>query len=126
MKRISKDSFILVPLTRSSDCSSACHCQVPCHVLTPQLTLVLCCAPPDHDLGAFTFVLRSSDSSVWYKDADQNFFIPVPSQKQPKLEKDPTEGLDPLSKAIVDAENSSAWTLMHRYGYPPDAKMLNQ
>lgn len=54
---------------------------------------------------------------MWYKDAGQNFMIPVPSKFAPPVDhSDPLAKFDDdLSRAIVDAEvNSSQWTLMHR------------
>lgn len=35
--------------------------------------------PGDADIGGFTFVLRSGDGTRWYRDADANFFVPLPT-----------------------------------------------
>ena len=85
----------------------------PPQVPLQRITVLL---PPDHSAAGLSFVLRSSDSTMWYKDAGGNFFVPVPGRLQPSL-KMPTEDEalpDELSKAIVEAEKTSAWTLMHR------------
>lgn len=34
----------------------------------------------DHHLGALTFVMRSQDSTMWYKDGHGNFVVPIPSK----------------------------------------------
>jgi len=85
-----------------------------------RLTIML---PPDHDTGALVFVLRSSDGTMWYKDAGNNFSVPVPCKgTEGKVVEDPVSQLpDDLSRAIVDAEvNTSQWTLMHRFNKATD------
>ena len=34
----------------------------------------------DHSASGLSFVFRSSDSTMWYKDAGGNFFVPVPGK----------------------------------------------
>ncbi|GIL92123.1 hypothetical protein Vretimale_14920 [Volvox reticuliferus] len=84
--------------------------------------------PPDHHLGAVTFVLRSSDSTMWYKDAGGNFVVPLPSKDDPVEATPPDVAKDELSRTIIDAEvNSSQWTLMHRFNKAADliSEVLN-
>ncbi|GIL61955.1 hypothetical protein Vafri_16315 [Volvox africanus] len=83
---------------------------------------------PDNRLGAVTFVLRSSDSTMWYKDAGGNFVVPLPSKDGPVEVIAPDVTKDELSRTIIDAEvNSSQWTLMHRFNKAADliAEVLN-
>ncbi|EFJ44707.1 hypothetical protein VOLCADRAFT_118653, partial [Volvox carteri f. nagariensis] len=76
---------------------------------------------PDHHVGAVTFVLRSSDSTMWYKDAGGNFVVPLPSKDEPVEAQAPDVAKDELSRSIVEAEvNSSQWTLMHRFNKAAD------
>lgn len=74
----------------------------------------LAACPADHSLGGLSFVLRSFDNTMWYKDNSTNFFVPVPSKASPQIEKPVPRIEDDLSRAIIEAEGSSAWTLMHR------------
>jgi hypothetical protein len=46
----------------------------------PPLSLRLLPALADHPLGGLTFVMRSSDSTMWYKDAGSNWVVALPSQ----------------------------------------------
>lgn len=74
--------------------------------------------PPGTDVASLQFVLRSADGSMWYRDGSSNFNVPVP---RPGAEEE--EGVavdDALVAAIIDAENSSAWTLMHRFNRAAD------
>lgn len=57
---------------------------------------------------------------MWYKDAGGNFFVPLPSKDAPALEAAAPRVEDELSRAIVEAESSSMWTLMHRYNKAAD------
>ena len=91
-----------------------------------RISLVL---PPDHQYSGLTFVLRSADKTMLYKDAGGNFFVPVPGKNNKvDLEKMEEEGKKPtastmpdgLLRAIVESENSSAWTLMHRFNRATD------
>ncbi|GAX78330.1 hypothetical protein CEUSTIGMA_g5772.t1 [Chlamydomonas eustigma] len=70
--------------------------------------------PPDHTVAGITFVLRSSDGTMWYKDAGGNFFVPVPGKLAPDLKMP----VDPIS-AMPD-ELCNAWTLMHRFNKATD------
>lgn len=38
--------------------------------------------PPGAGFNGFTFVLRSADGTRWYRDADRNFFVPIPIKGQ--------------------------------------------
>ena len=38
--------------------------------------------PPDTDIGGLTFVLRSADQTRWYRDANGNFFVPIPTKQK--------------------------------------------
>jgi hypothetical protein len=38
--------------------------------------------PGDAPIGGLTFVLRSEDSTRWYRDADTNFFVPLPTRSR--------------------------------------------
>ena len=85
-----------------------------------RITILL---PPDHTVAGLSFVLRSSDSTMWYKDAGGNFFVPVPGKLTPELTMpaDPLAAMpDELSRAIVEAEQTNAWTLMHRFNKATD------
>lgn len=45
-----------------------------------------------------------------------NFNVPIPSRASAAPEDDALAQFeDNISRSIVEAENSSAWTLMHRY-----------
>ncbi|GLC33353.1 hypothetical protein PLESTB_000342400 [Pleodorina starrii] len=85
--------------------------------------------PPGHHLGAVTFVLRSSDSTMWYKDAGGNFVVPLPSKDgEPVEPQGPDVAKDELSRNIIEAEvNSTQWTLMHRFNKAADliSEVLN-
>lgn len=72
--------------------------------------------PPDHTVAGISFVLRSADRTMWYKDAGGgDFFVPVPGKANGPVTEDPVaDQPDELCRAIVEAEASSAWTLMHR------------
>lgn len=75
--------------------------------------------PPDHTVAGISFVLRSADRTMWYKDAGGgDFFVPVPGKAtNGAVQEDPMSSqTDDLCRAIVEAEGSSAWTLMHRWG----------
>ncbi len=74
-------------------------------------------------MGGVNAVIRSTDGTMWYKDAGNNFCLPVPGERG-AMPVATAEGggdikarlSDDLSRAIVDAEvNSSQWTLMHRW-----------
>ena len=85
------------------------HAQVPLQRITVFL-------PPDHTVAGISFVLRSADRTMWYKDAGGgDFFVPVPGKANGPVMEDPVvDQPDELCRAIVEAEASSAWTLMHR------------
>lgn len=68
--------------------------------------------PPDGNVSALQFVLRSSDRSAWYRDGSGNFFVPLMRRAGSHAA---AETLDSLLQGIVDAENSDKWTLMHRF-----------
>lgn len=38
--------------------------------------------PPGAGFNGVTFVLRSADGTRWYRDADRNFFVPIPIKGQ--------------------------------------------
>ncbi|GFR47292.1 hypothetical protein Agub_g8979 [Astrephomene gubernaculifera] len=84
--------------------------------------------PPDHHLGAVTFVLRSSDSTMWFKDAGGNWVVPLPSTDAPRDDgRSSDAAADELSRAVIEAESSSQWTLMHRFNKAADllSEVLN-
>ncbi|KAG1681344.1 hypothetical protein FOA52_007392 [Chlamydomonas sp. UWO 241] len=85
--------------------------------------------PPDHTVASLSFVLRSADSTMWWKDAGKDFFVPVPGKFVTDVPADKKEAElpDRLTKTIVEAENSSAWTLMHRFNKAADvlSEVLN-
>ncbi|PNW80482.1 hypothetical protein CHLRE_07g319300v5 [Chlamydomonas reinhardtii] len=85
--------------------------------------------PADHHLGALLFVLRSSDNTMWYKDAGGNFTVPLPSKDKPVEDTRSMDVIkDELSRTIIEAEvNSSMWTLMHRFNKAADlvSEVLN-
>ena len=35
--------------------------------------------PGNAPIGGLTFVLRSGDTTRWYRDANGNFFVPLPT-----------------------------------------------
>lgn len=74
-------------------------------------------------IGGLTFVLRSEDRTRWYKDPNgQNFYIPIPGRSG-KADNGP-EASNELLRLICEAENSSAWTLMHRFNRA--ASLINE
>ncbi|KAF5843594.1 hypothetical protein DUNSADRAFT_12856 [Dunaliella salina] len=78
--------------------------------------------PADSWVGAISCVLRSADATMWYKDGGGDFLIPVPCKhvkEGTQLDAMP-QLTDDLSREIVDSENSSAWTLMHRFNKATD------
>mmetsp|Transcript_19940 Transcript_19940/g.51831 ORF Transcript_19940/g.51831 Transcript_19940/m.51831 type:complete len:837 (-) Transcript_19940:3292-5802(-) len=78
--------------------------------------------PADSWVGAISCVLRSADATMWYKDGGGDFLIPVPCKhvkEGTQLDAMP-QLTDDLSREIVDAENSGAWTLMHRFNKATD------
>ncbi|GFH15445.1 R1 protein, alpha-glucan water dikinase, partial [Haematococcus lacustris] len=97
---------------------------LPANMRVP-LQRVTVTIPQGSWVGGLIMVLRSSDSTMWYKDAGGNFHLPVPSKAAPLARQeggDPLSRLpDDLSRAIVEAEvKSSAWTLMHRFNKAAD------
>ncbi|MEW5309696.1 MAG: hypothetical protein WDW38_001561 [Sanguina aurantia] len=79
--------------------------------------------PADHTLGALCFVMHSADSTMWYKDGSNNFTVPLPSpHRADSLEPSSSASAmkDELSREIVSAEQTSAWTLMHRFNKAAD------
>ncbi|KAL4422809.1 hypothetical protein ABPG75_009006 [Micractinium tetrahymenae] len=77
--------------------------------------------PSGHQLAALTFVIRSEDGTMWWRDGGGNFTIPVPGARARK-DRDQSQGFeDELSRIIVDCEvNTGAWTLMHRFNKASD------
>lgn len=63
-------------------------------------------------------MLRSKDSSAWWKDGGGNYKVPIPKEGAAQAE-GPTAS-DPLSRAIIDLEEASAVTLMHRFNRAAD------
>lgn len=77
--------------------------------------------PGDHKLSGLTFVMRSEDSSRWWRDGGSNFSIPLPGGPSAKAGDAAAKFEDELSRTIVDSEvNSGAWTLMHRFNKAAD------
>jgi len=72
--------------------------------------------PAKHDIAGLIWVLRSKDETRWWKDGDSNFRAPVPGGA---LDVSSVSD-DALVQVISDAENSGAWTLMHRYNRVSD------
>ncbi|KAL4448876.1 hypothetical protein ABPG77_007593 [Micractinium sp. CCAP 211/92] len=71
--------------------------------------------PSGHQLAALTFVIRSEDGTMWWRDGGGNFTVPVPGPRAQGGDR--SQGFDDeLSRIIVDCEvNTGAWTLMHRF-----------
>ena len=63
-------------------------------------------------------MLRSQDSSAWWKDGGGNFKVPIPKEVGAHAERPAVS--DPLSRAIIDLEEASAVTLMHRFNRASD------
>lgn len=63
-------------------------------------------------------MLRSQDSSAWWKDGGSNFKVPVPKEGAAQAEGPAVS--DPLSRAIIELEEASAVTLMHRFNKASD------
>ncbi|KAK2077624.1 hypothetical protein QBZ16_004470 [Prototheca wickerhamii] len=80
----------------------------------------------DSDVAAFAFVLRSADGSRWWRDGGGNFGVPLPGRGGADAAPAGLDGAaarllsDPVGRAIVEAEASSAWTLMHRFNRASD------
>ncbi|KAI8477159.1 MAG: R1 protein [Monoraphidium minutum] len=93
------------------------ECDVEVQGAKVPLQRVQLVVPADTDIGGLTFVLRSEDSTRWYRDADSNFFVPLPTKGK---EVDNTglleEAPNDVWRVILNAEvNSFQWTLMHRF-----------
>ena len=84
-----------------------------------QLTLTF---PAAADVTQLHFVLRSADAGMWYKDGNSNFTVPVAPRGGKGGEAGDDGGAidDALVQAIVDSENTDAWTLMHRFNRAAD------
>lgn len=63
-------------------------------------------------------MLRSKDSSAWWKDGGGNFKVPIPKEGAARAEGPAVS--DPLSRAIIALEEASAVTLMHRFNKASD------
>lgn len=72
--------------------------------------------PAKHDIAGLIWALRSKDETRWWKDGDSNFRAPVPGGV---LDVSSVSD-DAMVQVIADAENSGAWTLMHRYNRVSD------
>jgi len=75
--------------------------------------------PSAANVANLQFVLRSTDGSMWYRDGAQNFAVPVPGASQDEDDA-ASRVTDPITMAIIDAENTNAWTLMHRFNRAAD------
>lgn len=64
-------------------------------------------------VAGLTFVLRSEDGSRWYKEGNSDFYVPLPRHGVEEEGEEQIE--DEIVQHIVSKEQSSAWTLMHRY-----------
>ncbi|KAK9852315.1 hypothetical protein WJX84_008608 [Apatococcus fuscideae] len=73
-----------------------------------------------HDLNGLTFVVRSDDSTAWWRDGGSNFSVPIPGASAAPDQKETPNFEDEISREIVEAEQSNAWTLMHRYNKAHD------
>lgn len=79
--------------------------------------------PADEAVSGLTFVIRSEDGTRWYKDANSNFFVPIPGKHVEEVEPaDPLSAFKTsLDSAIANEEiNAYHWTLMHRYNKAAD------
>ncbi|KAF8067212.1 R1 [Scenedesmus sp. PABB004] len=85
----------------------------------PLQRITITVPPGSADVGGITFVLRSADQTRWYRDANGNFFIPIPTKRDEAA----LDAADPmaaftndLQRTIAEVEiNTFHWTLMHRY-----------
>ena len=68
-------------------------------------------------VSALQFVMRSGDGTRWWKDGHKDFSVPLPFahavEDSGALSGEMAD--DKVAAEIVEAENSSAWTLMHRF-----------
>ena len=76
--------------------------------------------PADTPVTSLQFVLRSADGSAWYRDGSSNFNVPLATTAGDAGAEGAAVVTDPLIRAIVDAENESKWTLMHRFNRVAD------
>lgn len=93
------------------------ECDVEVQGAKVPLQRVSVSVPGDADIGGFTFVLRSGDGTRWYRDADANFFVPLPTPGK-DVEKTSLfeDAANDLWRIVLNAEvNSFHWTLMHRF-----------
>ena len=75
------------------------------------LTFSLTCA-------GLTFVMRSTDGTAWWRDGGSNYKVPIPTAGSSQAQAPQVS--DPLSRAIIDMEDASAVTLMHRFNRAAD------
>ncbi|KFM28490.1 Alpha-glucan water dikinase, chloroplastic [Auxenochlorella protothecoides] len=83
--------------------------------------------PVDADLAALAFVLRSRDGSRWWRDGGGDFRVPLPTgdgggagEGAPDAASGNPLLQDSVARAIVEAEATPAWTLMHRFNRASD------
>uniref|UniRef100_A0A383VC26 Uncharacterized protein n=1 Tax=Tetradesmus obliquus TaxID=3088 RepID=A0A383VC26_TETOB len=105
--------------THFQDCQGEEECDVEiAGAKVPLQRLALTLPAGQQDVGGITFVLRSADQTRWYRDANGNFFIPIPTKRGEDLQAaDPMSSFrNDLQRTIADNEvNTYHWTLMHRY-----------
>jgi alpha-glucan, water dikinase len=81
--------------------------------------------PRSTDVANLQFVLRSADSSLWYKDGSSNFSVPIATRTADAAAAvggaAAAEAVtDPLLLEIIAAERTEKWTLMHRFNRAAD------
>lgn len=62
--------------------------------------------PAGTDIGGFTFVLRSQDNTRWYRDANGNFFVPLPTAAKPEVQE--ADGMARWVAGVVAAQEKHA------------------
>lgn len=90
-----------------------------------RVALCFCVDQFRHAIRLCTYLVLGSTSSQWHANVvidmrmsagGGNFNIPIPSPASAAPEDDGLAQFeDNISRSIVEAESSSAWTLMHRY-----------
>ena len=82
--------------------------------------------PPAAGIGGVTFVLRSADATRWYRDADRNFFVPLPTKGEEVQKADMMErcgrppGVVSPKGLVHDALHCALWAVPPHLAHQPD------
>lgn len=81
---------------------------------------------PDDGASSLVCVVRSADGTRWWKDGGDDFRIPLPfrsdgGSSSAESEAELVASLSPVVAEICRHEQSSSWTLMHRFNAAAEA-----